>query len=67
MIYKKSAFHFVVNVKRCKQINIAIKRECSYKQMIKNNKKWEKDYFKQNYEFLTSENIFKKIIKELSN
>ena len=28
-----------------KQINIAIKRECSYKQMIKNNKKWEKDYF----------------------
>lgn len=50
-----------------KQINIAIKRECSYKQMIKNNKKWEKDYSKQNYEFLTSENILKKIIKVLSN
>jgi hypothetical protein len=48
-----------------KQINIAIKRECSYKQMIKNNKKWEKDYLDQGYTFMSSENIFKNIKKYL--
>ena len=50
-----------------KQINIAIKRECSYKQMIKNNKKWEKDYLDQDYTFMTSENIFKNIVKILKD
>ena len=50
-----------------KQINIAIKRECSYKQMVKNNKKWNKYYLVQGYIFMTSENIFKNIVKILKN
>ena len=50
-----------------KQINIAIKRECSYKQMIKNNKKWNKDYLDQSYTFMSSENIFKNIVKILKD
>ena len=50
-----------------KQINIAIKRECSYKEMVKNNKKLDKDYLDQGYTFISSENIFKNIVKILKD
>ena len=41
----------------------AIKQECSSKETIKLNKKWNRDYKKQGYKFMTRENIFKTVCK----
>ena len=46
-----------------KQITRALKEECSLKKTIKLNKKWNKDYKKQGYKFMTRENIFKTVCK----
>ena len=46
---------------------LTLSAECSYKQMIKNNKKWKKDYLDQGYTFMSSENIFKNIVKILKD
>ena len=42
------------------------KNECSAKKTIKLNNKWEKDYKKQGYKFLSRENIYKKICSILN-
>ena len=54
------------NEKFVKQFTKAIKIECSVKQTIKQNNKWKKDYKKQNYNFMTRENIYKSVIKLLN-
>jgi len=46
-----------------KQITRALNEECSLKKTIKLNKKWNKDYKKQGYKFMTRENIFKTVCK----
>ena len=43
----------------------AIKIECNAKNIIKMNKKWNKDYEKQDYKFMSREDIFKQICKLL--
>ena len=43
----------------------AIKVECDAKNIIKMNKKWNKDYKKQDYKFMSRENIFKQVCKLL--
>jgi len=48
-----------------KQITKLIKNECSLKKMVKLNKKWEKDYKKQGYKFMSRENIYKSVVKIL--
>ena len=50
-----------------KQITNLIKGECSMKEMVKLNKKWKKDYKKQGYTFMSRENIYKSVVKILSN
>ena len=35
------------------------------KKMIKLNKKWKKDYEKQDYKFMSRENIYKSVVKIL--
>jgi len=45
-----------------KQITNLIKRECSMKEMVKLNKKW-----KQDYTFMSRENIYKSVVKILNN
>ena len=42
-------------------------RECSAKETIKMNNKWKKDYEKQGYKLMSSENIFKNVVKILNN
>ena len=37
------------------------------KEMVKLNKKWEKDYKKQGYTFMSRENIYKSVVKILNN
>jgi hypothetical protein len=37
------------------------------KEMVKLNKKWKKDYKKQGYTFMSRENIYKSVVKILSN
>ena len=44
-----------------------IMMNCSKKEIIKSNKKWKKDYTKQGYIFLSSENIYKHITKILNH
>ena len=50
-----------------KQITKLIKSECSMKEMIKKNKKWKIDYEKQDYKFMSRENIYKSVVKILNN
>ena len=49
-----------------KQITKELKEECSLKKTIQINKKWNKDYKNQGYEFMTRETIYKKICKLLN-
>jgi hypothetical protein len=46
-----------------KQITKLIKNECSVKEMVKLNNKWKRDYKKQDYKFMSRENIFKNVSK----
>ena len=55
------------NEKFVKKFTEAIKIECSAKQTIKQNNKWEKDYEKQGYKFMSRENIYKSVVKILNN
>jgi uridine kinase len=55
------------NEKFVKQFTEAIKIECSAKQTIKQNNKWKKDYEKQDYKFMSRENIYKSVVKILNN
>jgi len=55
------------NEKFVKKFTEAIKRECSAKQTIKQNNKWKKDYEKQDYNFMSRENIYKSVVKILNN
>jgi uridine kinase len=50
-----------------KQFTKAIKIECSAKQTLKQNNKWKKDYEKQDYKFMSRENIYKSVVKILNN
>lgn len=58
---------FKNNEKFIKNITEAIKMECSFKQTIKQNNKWKKDYEKQGYKFMSRENIYKSVIKILTH
>jgi adenylate kinase family enzyme len=49
-----------------KQITKLIKNECSMKKMLKLNNKWKRDYKKQNYKFMSRENIYKSVVKILN-
>jgi uridine kinase len=55
------------NEKFVKKFIEAIKIECSAKHTIKQNNKWKKDYEKQNYKFMSRENIYKSVVKILNN
>ena len=55
------------NEKIVKEFTKAIKIECSTKQTIKQNNKWKKDYMKQDYKFMSIENIFKNVSKILQD
>jgi adenylate kinase family enzyme len=55
------------NEKFVKQFTKAIKIECSATQTIKQNNKWKKDYEKQDYKFMSRENIYKSVVKILNN
>jgi len=44
-----------------------IKRECSLKNTIKQNKKWETDYKEQGYKIMSPDNIYRSVIKLLQN
>ena len=44
-----------------------IERECGTKETLKINKMWKKYYEKQNYKFMSRENIYKSIVKILNN
>jgi uridine kinase len=55
------------NEKFVKNFTDAIKMECSAKQTIKQNNKWKKDYEKQDYRFMSRENIYKSVVKILNN
>jgi adenylate kinase family enzyme len=50
-----------------KKFTKAIKIECSAKQTIKQNNKWKKDYERQDYKFMSRENIYKSVVKILNN
>ena len=50
-----------------KKFTEAIKIECSAKKTIKQNNKWKKDYEKQDYKFMSTQNIYKSIVKILNN
>ena len=49
-----------------KMFSQAVKRECSAKETIKMNNKWKKEYEKQDYKFMSRENIFKDVNNVLS-
>lgn len=55
------------NEKFVKKFTEAIKIGCSAKLTIKQNNKWKKDYEKQNYKFMSRENIYKSVVKILNN
>lgn len=55
------------NEKFVKKFTEAIKIECSAKRTVKQNNKWRKDYKKQNYKFMSRENIYKSVVKLLNN
>ena len=48
-----------------KQITKLIKNECSMEKMVKLNNKWKRDYKKQDYKFMSRENIYKSVVKIL--
>ncbi len=41
--------------------------ECGYNEMVKMNKKWNSDYKKQEYKFMSRDDIFKEVSKILKN
>jgi adenylate kinase family enzyme len=49
-----------------KTITIAIETECSKKFIINWINKWKKDYEKQEYKFMSRENIYKSVVKILN-
>ena len=51
------------NNKFIKNVSNAIAEECDLNKIIKMNNKWNIDYKKQNYKFLSSDNIFEKVKK----
>ena len=51
------------NEKFIKNVSNAIADECNLKNTIKMNKKWNKYYKKQEYKFMSSDNIYKEIVK----
>ena len=53
------------NKKFIRLITNRIKEECESKQIIKLNKKWNKDYKKQGYRFLSSKEIYDIVCKIL--
>ena len=53
------------NKKFVKLTKDAIERDCGKKEITKMNKKWNKDYKKQKYKFMTHENIFRNVSKLL--
>ena len=44
-----------------------VKRECNAAEIIQYNNKWNKDYKKQGYKFMSRENIYKSVVKLLNN
>jgi len=42
-----------------------VKRECNAPEIIQYNNKWNKDYKKQGYRFMSRENIYKSVVKLL--
>ena len=63
----ESAMDYLINKNKefIKLFTGAIKRDCDIKNTVKMNNKWKKDYKKQNYKFLSRDNIFKDIVKLL--
>ena len=55
------------NEKFLKRFTEAIIMRCSAKEIIKQNNIWKKDYEKQNYKFMSRENIYKSVVKILNN
>ena len=53
------------NEKFVKLISHGIKKECSIKESIKMNKKWKKHYKKNNYKFMSREEIYNDVLKLL--
>lgn len=41
--------------------------ECGYNEIVKMNKKWNNDYKKQEYKFMSRDDIFKEVSKILKN
>jgi len=54
------------NEKFVRLIKENIERECNAKLTIKQNNKWKKDYKKQNYTFLSRQNIYKSVVQILN-
>jgi len=48
-----------------KMFTRGIKKECSLKETIKMNDKWDEDYKKQGYKFMSSDKIYTEILKIL--
>ena len=55
------------NEKFVRLIKENIERECGTKETLKINKMWKKDYEKQDYRFMSRENIYKSVVKILNN
>lgn len=55
------------NEKFVRLIKENIERRCGTKETLKINKMWNKDYEKQDYKFMSRENIYKSIVKILNN
>ena len=55
------------NKQYIKNLSIGIDYECNLKKTIKLNNKWKKDYMKQDYKFMSIENIFKNVSKILQD
>lgn len=53
------------NEKFIKMVQEAVEMECGKKETIKLNQKWNKDYKKQGYKFMSREDIFKEVVKIL--
>jgi adenylate kinase family enzyme len=64
---KKTVKEIIKNeTKTIENLQEALKHECSYKEIKDLTDKWNKDYKKQNYKFLSSDKIFNEISKILS-
>lgn len=65
--FKKTVKDIIKNeTKTIENLQEALKHECSYKEIKDLTDKWNKDYKKQNYKFLSSDKIFNEISKLLS-